>query len=284
MRPARKQLRSRLTEERGWRTRADTSLLPAPPAKNAKPTPENVRLLRNWLDSITAYRAATAGRPWIFYEQIDAYLGPWGESGYPIGYGKKYCILFSTDRRLNADRAGQVWVHRTLTLLQEAIKNEVMRRFLQGSLAHLREPELRQVAFDSHPAAYTEGGLIMVTILSTELLPHVASIPAAQFSPMSQSFKASVVQLVLTTGLLVPQSLALLAANAAGPAPPGALAHELHADMQRFTAEQELGRHLADALRAVRAGRADHVGLLDLLRTAVLRPEWPNDAMASLAS
>jgi hypothetical protein len=124
----------------------------------------------------------------------------------------------------------------------------------------------------------------MVTILSTELLPHVAGIPAAEFSPMSQSFKASVVQLVLTTGLLVPQSLALLAAaGAAGPSHTGVLAHELHTDMQRFAAEQELGRHLAEALRAVRAGRADHIGLLDMLQRAISSREWPNDSMAALA-
>ena len=259
------------------------ALLSSPPAKNAKPTPENIRLLRTWLDSITAYRTATAGRPWTFYEQIDSYLGPWGSSGYPIGYGKKYCILFSTDRPLNADRAGRLWIRRTLILLQEAIKAEVMRRFIQGNLAYLKESELRQVAFNSHPDAYTEGGLIMVTILSPELLPHVASIPAAEFSPVAQSFKASVIQLVLTTGLLVPQSLALLAANAAGPAHTRVLAHEMHADMQKLTAELELGRHLAEALRALRAGKADHVGLLDLLLASAMRPAWPNDSIASLA-
>ena len=100
------------------------SLLPTPPAKNAPPTPENARLLQAWLDSITAYRATTAGRPWTFYEQLDNYLGPWGESGYPIAYGKKYCMLFSSDRRLNSDQAGRIWVRRTLILLQEAIKAE----------------------------------------------------------------------------------------------------------------------------------------------------------------
>ena len=204
------------------------ALLPTPPAKNAPPTLENVRLLQAWLDSITAYRASTADRPWTFYEQIDSYLGPWGQSGYPMAYGKKYCVLFASDRRLNADRAGRIWVRRTLILLQEAIKNEVMRRFRQRSLAYLKESELRKVAFDSHPAAYTEGGLIMVTILSTDLLPHVAGIPAAEFSPMSKSFMASVVQLVVTTGLLVRQSLALLAANAAGAEP-------LRADRSRAT-------------------------------------------------
>ena len=94
---------------------SEPELVSVPPAKTAPPTPENVRKRQAWLDSITAYRASTAGRPWTFYEQIDKYLGPWGEQGYPIAYGKKYCIL-------------------------------------------------------SHPAAYTEGGLIMVSILSTELL------------------------------------------------------------------------------------------------------------------
>lgn len=73
-----------------------------PPSKFARATPENVRALEAWLDAITACGTNTDGRPWLFYEEMDKYLGPWGESGYLIGYGRKYCELFYEDPDLTA--------------------------------------------------------------------------------------------------------------------------------------------------------------------------------------
>jgi hypothetical protein len=57
----------------------------APPSKFAAATPENVAALGTWLDAITAFGITTDGHPWLFYEKLDEYLGPWGESGYLIG-------------------------------------------------------------------------------------------------------------------------------------------------------------------------------------------------------
>jgi hypothetical protein len=231
-----------------------------PPAKNAKPTAANVQQLESWLASITAFRAYTSQRPWTFYEEIDTYLGPWGDSGYPIAYGKKYCILFSQDVQLNSDDAGRAWVRRTLILLQEAIKTYIVKRFRDGNLGSIREPELRKVAFDSHPEAYTSGGLTMVCLISAKLLPHISRIPAAEFNPMARSFGPSVVQFVVTGGLMIPDVLGYLLGTIAGAAHTGVLAAAYASDQQRFASEQRLGESVAEAIRIVEAGYVDHVG------------------------
>ena len=66
--------------------------LPLPPKSAC--TPADAPTVNALLDSCIAYRS-TATSTYQFYEEIDAWLGPWGGSGYPIGYGKKYNILFS---------------------------------------------------------------------------------------------------------------------------------------------------------------------------------------------
>jgi hypothetical protein len=70
-----------------------------PPKKESEPTPENIQKLEQWLTSIIAGHPG-ANYTYTFYEEIDRYLGPWGKDGYPIAYGKRYNILFTTDNRL----------------------------------------------------------------------------------------------------------------------------------------------------------------------------------------
>ena len=38
-----------------------------------------------------------AVQPYTFYEEIDAWLGPWGQNGYPLAYGKFYAAAFNSD-------------------------------------------------------------------------------------------------------------------------------------------------------------------------------------------
>ena len=62
------------------------------------------------LDSVMA-TIPGAATTYQFYEEVDYWLGPWGTAGYPIGYGKKYNILFSTNPPLNRDlKHGRPWV------------------------------------------------------------------------------------------------------------------------------------------------------------------------------
>lgn len=77
-----------------------------PPKKDSEPTPSNVQKLEQWLTSIIAGHPG-AKHTYTFYEEIDKYLGPWGVDGYPIGYGKRYNIRFTSDhhyRKLRLNR------------------------------------------------------------------------------------------------------------------------------------------------------------------------------------
>jgi hypothetical protein len=186
------------------------ALIGSPPEKTAKATPENVAALDTWLGSIVAFRALTHHRPWTFYEQLEAYLGPWGANGYPLSYGKKYCQLFFHDEVLRNSPAACAWVHRTLILLQLALKEFVLKRFRAGTLGSVSAAELEQAAFDSHPLAYTEGGLPRVVMLDPLLTLYVASLPAAEFNPLSKNFASTIKQVVLTSAISVPRCMAML--------------------------------------------------------------------------
>jgi hypothetical protein len=195
-----------------------SALIGSPPPKGAPPTPESIAALDSWLASIVAFRALTSDRPWTFYEQIELYLGPWGVSGYPLSYGKKYCVLFVQDEDLNGSSAGKAWVRRTLIKLQLALKDFVLTRFRAGTLAALTKDEFTSVAFRSHPQAYTQGGLSMVMMLSPRLVFHLATIPWLEFLPWSPHFGATLEQVVITGGLVVPGCLSLLSAGPIMPA------------------------------------------------------------------
>jgi hypothetical protein len=254
-----------------------------PPAKSSPPTPANRKALEDWLLSIMAFRPETEGKPWTFYEEIDKYLGPWGMHGYPIAYGKKYCVLFSGDRRLAADPAGKAWIRRTLLFLQLALKDFIVERYAKGTLATLTEAELRKAAFDSHPRAYTEGGLTMVVMISPALAIHVATIPAAEFKPTSETFGATVAQVFITAGMVLPRGVAILLATMAGPAHTGIFVHAMATDRARLAAEMNLGSALFETRRAVALGLCDNVTVLDRLKTAVSTAEMPNASLAAAA-
>lgn len=132
--------------------------------------------LRAWLRSIQAFEARSAERPWLFYEEIDAYLGPWGDRGYPIGYGKKYCQRFFNDARLRDDPTGRRWMEHTLLLLQQEIQRFVLERFAQGTLASVSERELRWFAFGSHSRAYVRAGFTQVALQSPAVVASVAYV------------------------------------------------------------------------------------------------------------
>jgi hypothetical protein len=254
-----------------------------PPPKDAPPTAENVRALRDWLAGLIAFRSQTSAEPWIFYEQVDSYLGPWGPSGYPIAYGKKYCRLFFEDERLNANLAGRAWVRRTLVLLQSALEKFMIERFSAGRLGSVTSEQFKQVAFASHPVAYTEGGLGMVTVLSPTLMLHLLTIPAVEFLPWSPTFMPTMEQALITADLIVPGCILTILTSLALPAHTGSLARAATMDWDEFERRRSLGRHLAEAAELVRAGRIDHVGLLDDLLRAANRTEYLDDDLASEA-
>ena len=149
------------------------------------------------LKSLIAY-SGTAKSTYEFYEVIDNWLGPWGENGYPIGYGKKYNILFNANETLNSpDRPNSAsWVRKTTVNLQLAVIQCIEQSIKNGSLATMSESYLRKCAFDSHPKAYLDAGLLIVAETEVTSLLTIASIPWREFNPLSQSFNATFLQVV----------------------------------------------------------------------------------------
>jgi hypothetical protein len=134
-----------------------------------------------------------------FYEELDAWLGPWGESGYPIGYGKKYNIAFSTDPILTSPHfpITSRWVRQTGINLQLALVDSIVDAIRSNTLYRLtREDQIRSTAFNSHPGAYLRGGLRDVAGQEPACIPVIATIPWEQFNPVNPSFAATFDQIV----------------------------------------------------------------------------------------
>ena len=149
------------------------------------------------LKSIVAYQPA-ATTTYAFYEELDAWLGPWGEGGYLLGYGKRYNIAFTTDELLNASDhpVSRRWVRETTVNLQMAIIRYVLSRLRTASLATLDETSLRDAAFASHPKAYLDAGLRDVAREEVDSIPRIIMIPYAEFNPSNPNFKATIIQVI----------------------------------------------------------------------------------------
>ena len=184
-------------------------------------TPSDAPTVDRLLDSVIATRPG-AITTYQFYEEVDSWLGPWGAGGYPIGYGKKYNIAFATNPPLNRDLMyGRPWVQKTTVLLQEALKGFLVRQVSSGAVATMDEPTLRAAAFDTHPKAYLDAGLLKVAENSPELIAVIMTIPIAEFSPTSPNFVATWIQVfrVLSMPKIVDLLRAVLGAEARS-APP----------------------------------------------------------------
>jgi hypothetical protein len=232
------------------------------PPKTAQPTPENIRALEAGLTSAVAGHPQSI-EPWTFYEELDRYVGPWGNKGYPIAYGKFYCIAFNTNEKLMANAQTAEWVRKTTIKLQEPLRDFIVARFRNGTLPKLTESELRQYAFSVHPAAYDSGGLAMVTIVATELIPVIATIPAAEFDPRSDNFGPTIKQ-VRATLVLIGNRIAGISLGAmAGPAHTGLLRHAAEMDRGRMLQELALGRYLNYLKLSIKRGDADDINALN---------------------
>ena len=254
-----------------------------PPPKNSKPTPENVALLQAWLTEILAFHPRADGQPWLFYDEIDRYLGPWGANGYPIAYGKKYCQLFSQSHELNDNPTGARWVHRTLILLQTGLMEFILARYKGGTFDKLTEAELRAAAFDSHPKAYTEGGLTIVALIAPMLVWEIVKIPMSEFRPDSPSSGASYHQVLATGAIFVPQVVATVLAGV-GPAHNQSLAFAFGRDQRAFFDLLAQTRRLAVIEETVKSGSCDHIGLLLKLKQSLLLTRFDDPGLSHYAA
>jgi len=218
-----------------------------------------------------------------FYEEVDNWLGPWGKGGYPIGYGKFYNIAFSGNQKLMANDSTKKWVWRTTILLQEALRDYIVKSILDCSLATLTEAKLRQAAFDSHPRAYDRGGLAMVILIAPELIPVIATIPGAEFSPTSINFGATIKQVFVTIGLVVPKVAGGVLAAFAGPAHTGVLTRAVRQDQQHLLNEMAISRELGRLKYLINQGKLDHIPLLNQTITQLNARQFPDQGFARLA-
>ncbi|MFO0959938.1 MAG: hypothetical protein U0800_21295 [Isosphaeraceae bacterium] len=256
--------------------------LPLPPRFLIRcdgPTAQSVHEL---LTSVIAGHAM-ARTTYQFYEELDAWLGPWGDEGYPIAYGKFYNIAFSTNAKLRHNPRAREWVWRTTILLQEALRDYVVGRVRDGTLPGLTESQLRAAAFDSHPGAYDQGGLAMVMMVAPELIPVIATIPYREFSPTSRNFNSTIEQVFATIGKVSPELVGIGLAVMAGPAHTGILRRAIEQDRQRFLDEMALSRELGTIRRAIESGEADYIPVLDMIIGRLSARQYPNQGFAQAA-
>lgn len=256
--------------------------LPLPPRSIIRCDAATAQHVHELLTSVIAGhpQATTTYR---FYEEVDEWLGPWGQNGYPIGYGKFYNIAFTTNTHLQANPTTKQWAWQTGIRLQEALRDYLVGCVRDGTIVALTEAQLRQAAFDSHPQAYDRGGLATVVMAAPELIPIIATIPAAEFIPTSDNFTPTVRQVLVTLSLIGPQIVGGTLASAAGPAHTGILRRSFQQDQRRFMNEMALSRELDNMRIAITRGALDHIPWLDQIIARLNAREFPDQGFARLA-
>lgn len=252
----------------------------APPPRDSKPTPDRVKALSDWLVAITEGHPRSTN-PWTYYEEVDQYLGPFGDTGYPIAYGKKYCVLFNGNDTLSRDPRAKAWVHRTTVLLQTYLSEYIVERYQKGTLGSITEKELRDAAFASHPRAYTRGGLTLLIMQSPGLMSTISSIPAVEFT--NENADSSMAQYVETRNLVIKELIGTLAAGMAGPAHTGALTRAAEKDRLEFQRRLQLSQYLTDLKKGIDSGRIDRIAWLDRVTRQLDGIEFPDAALKKLA-
>ena len=196
------------------------------------PSSDGERKLRSALSSLSLGGSA-AIYPWIYYEAIDSYLGPWGPSGYPIGYGKKYCVLFNTSLKLDGSEEAKKWVYSTTRNLQDSITNYILMQYRIGNLNKITKESLKDAAFESHVSSYLKGGMTRVVVNAPVAVAIIATIPLEEF--WGSDFVATWKQAIITAGgvmLQIAASPAVTAAVLLAPVHSGYLARARQRDAQ----------------------------------------------------
>jgi hypothetical protein len=259
-----------------------------PPRKESEPTTKNIQKLEQWLTSIIAGHPG-ATHTYTFYEEIDKYLGPWGKDGYPIGYGKRYNILFTTDHNLRTNANVQNWVWKTTIKLQEELRDFIVQAYREGNLrtdtytsSEFKE-ELKEAAFKSHSKAYVSGGLTIVAMLSPKALLEIGRIPRTELSPLSPNFKASVQQVLDTIEKVIPEVAGAAMAALAGPAHTRSLRHAHRRDMNTVWGKIQVIDSLNWLKGAIRRRELDAPPILDEIIRRLNAREFPDMGTAKLA-
>jgi len=255
--------------------------LSLPPKSQIKCDAQTVRIVYNELTSVIAGhpKATTTYR---FYEELDAWLGPWGDKGYPIAYGKFYNRKFTENEKLMANPVTNKWVRKTTVYLQEALRDYVVDRVRNCTISNLTEQQLRTAAFNSHPKAYDDGGLANVVLYAPELIPYIMVIPSKEFLPSSPNFTPSVKQVFSTLGLVTPKVLGGVLAAVALPAP-GVVRKAIRKDQRRFLDEMAVSRELGKLKNLINNGEFDYIPWLDQIIAQLQKRDFSDKGLNRFA-
>lgn len=261
--------------------------LSLPPVSLIQQNRENAKNVSDQLTSVIAGHAQ-ATTTYRFYEEIDNWLGPWGEMGYPIAYGKFYNIAFTTNEALMANPTTARWVWKTTILLQEALRDYIVRSIHEKFLHLITERSLRQAAFNSHPLAYDSGGLGKVVLVAPELIPVIATIPMAEFSPSSENFSSSVKQVFstlayITDDIVGTSIVTLFPAHTLGMTRTGVIQQAIRSDRRRMLSEMNLARELGMMKRRIERAELDHIPWLDKIIRGLNVRQFPDQQFARYA-
>lgn len=92
-----------------------------------------------------------------------------GPSGYPIGYGAKYCQKF-TDAKGDFSALGRAWITKTMLCLQRALVPYATGE-QQGTCAKIKE-----FAFGTHPGCYVSSGVCALPPSDWEIVIKTVSL------------------------------------------------------------------------------------------------------------
>ena len=209
-------------------------------------------------------------------------MGPWGDNGYPIGYGKYYCKLFSENEKLKSNPESREWVRRTMVSLQESLRDFIVDRFSRHTLATLTQAEFTKYAFSTHARIYNNSGLTKIVMIAPEMIPVIIGIPGKEFSPVGPYFTATIQQVFETMERVVPTGL-VVGMAAIMPAHSGFLARAAQQDAAEQMQDRSLGQWLSATADALRAGRLDNVTILNRLTTKLNGTQFRNQQFAKFA-
>lgn len=120
-------------------------------------------------------RDAIAGDESVFYRCAEDELAALGRGcgldGYLLGYGARYAERFYRDTRPTMSTRGRVWIDDVLVCLQDELRASID--------VDTSCPEIRTIAFDSHPGCYVEAGFC--TLPFSDLLRVVATVDASDW-------------------------------------------------------------------------------------------------------
>ncbi|KAL1968216.1 hypothetical protein VTN77DRAFT_2051 [Rasamsonia byssochlamydoides] len=109
-----------------------------------------------------------------------------GPSGYPLGYGLKYCTKFSADRA-ELSAAGQAWMEHVMLCLQRKLVP-----YADGAVqnSNVTCEEIKEYAFSTHPGCYVHSGLCTLPVSDWEAIVSIVTIP--QLFGSLEAFEATV--------------------------------------------------------------------------------------------